>query len=76
MKSETAKVLPEVAGEPLLGHVVRAVPDAGIEDVVVVVGHQRETVRAYLERRHPSVHTAVQEIMRGTGKNQNVMLDR
>ena len=42
MKSDTAKVLHEVAGEPLVGHVLRAVRDAGIEDVVVVVGHQRE----------------------------------
>ena len=67
MKSDTAKVLHEVAGEPLVGHVLRAVRDAGIEDVVVVVGHQREAVRAYLQNRHAGARTAVQETMRGTG---------
>jgi bifunctional UDP-N-acetylglucosamine pyrophosphorylase/glucosamine-1-phosphate N-acetyltransferase len=41
MKSTKAKVLHEVAGEPLVGHVLRAVQQAGIPDAVVVVGHQR-----------------------------------
>ncbi len=67
MKSTTAKVLHEVAGEPLVGHVLRAVGAAGIVDVVVVVGHQREAVAAYLAQAHPQARTAVQETMRGTG---------
>lgn len=67
MKSDTAKVLHEVAGEPLVGHVLRAVHQAGIEDVVVVVGHQREAVRAYLDAAHAGTRTVVQETMRGTG---------
>ncbi len=67
MKSDTAKVLHEVSGEPLLGHVLRALRDAGIEDVVVVVGHQRDKVAAYLHTVAPGARTAVQEAMRGTG---------
>ncbi len=67
MKSDTAKVLHEVAGEPLLGHVLRALRDAGIEDVVVVVGHQRDAVAAYMHTVTPGARTAVQETMRGTG---------
>lgn len=67
MKSSKAKVLHEVAGQPLLGHVLSAVAAAGIEDVVVVVGHQRELVIDYLARKHPQARTAVQEQMRGTG---------
>lgn len=67
MKSSKAKVLHEVAGEPLVGHVLRAVSDAGIPDVVVVVGHQREMVTEYLAAKHPHARTAVQEQMRGTG---------
>lgn len=67
MKSDTAKVLHEVAGEPLLGHVLRALREAGIDDVVVVVGHQRDKVTAYLHTVAPTAGTAVQETMRGTG---------
>lgn len=67
MKSNTAKVLHEVAGEPLVGHVLRAVHGAGIPDVVVVVGHQRERVVEYLAAAYPQARSAVQETMRGTG---------
>jgi bifunctional UDP-N-acetylglucosamine pyrophosphorylase/glucosamine-1-phosphate N-acetyltransferase len=67
MKSDTAKVLHKVAGEPLLGHVLRALSDAQFDDVVVVVGHQREAVTEYLHSVAPQARTAVQERMRGTG---------
>ena len=67
MKSTKAKVLHEVAGEPLLGHVLRALHEAGVDDVVVVVGHQREKVAEYLHTVAPTARTAVQPEMRGTG---------
>ena len=67
MKSTKAKVLHEVAGEPLLGHVLRALREADINDVIVVVGHQREKVAEYLQIAAPTARTAVQEQMRGTG---------
>jgi bifunctional UDP-N-acetylglucosamine pyrophosphorylase/glucosamine-1-phosphate N-acetyltransferase len=67
MKSGTVKVLHEVAGEPLLGHVLRALREAQVRDVVVVVGHQREKVAGYLASSAPQARTAVQEQMRGTG---------
>jgi bifunctional UDP-N-acetylglucosamine pyrophosphorylase/glucosamine-1-phosphate N-acetyltransferase len=67
MKSTKAKVLHEVAGEPLVGHVLRALRAAGVDDVVVVVGHQREKVAEYLKIAAPAARTAVQEHMRGTG---------
>jgi len=71
MKSAKAKVLHEVAGEPLLGHVLRALREAGVDDVVVVVGHQRETVAEYLHSVAPTARTAVQPEMRGTGDAVN-----
>lgn len=67
MKSDKAKVLHEVAGEPLVGHVLRALNGAHIEDIIVVVGHQREAVSQYVHSFLPSVQVAVQEQMRGTG---------
>ncbi|MBI3268017.1 MAG: bifunctional N-acetylglucosamine-1-phosphate uridyltransferase/glucosamine-1-phosphate acetyltransferase [Planctomycetes bacterium] len=45
MKSDRAKVLHEVAGRPMLAHVLDAVHGAGITAVHVVVGHQSGQVR-------------------------------
>jgi bifunctional UDP-N-acetylglucosamine pyrophosphorylase / glucosamine-1-phosphate N-acetyltransferase len=69
MRSERAKVLHEVVGEPMLGHVVRAVLEAGAGKVVVVVGHGREEVAASLAARFDAaqVTCAVQEDQLGTG---------
>ena len=44
MKSATPKVLHQVAGRSLLGHVVEAAAHVEPEHVVVVVGHGREQV--------------------------------
>lgn len=69
MRSERAKVLHEVIGEPMLAHVVRAALDAGAGRVVVVVGHGRDEVRAALAQRFDAdrVVTAVQDDQLGTG---------
>ncbi len=64
MRSSTAKVLQEVLFKPMLDWVVDAVRDAGIDDICVVTGHQREQVEAHLGG---TVVTAVQEQRLGTG---------
>jgi len=46
MKSDLAKVLHPMAGVPLLGHVLRTLDALGVGRVIVVVGHQRDRVRA------------------------------
>lgn len=43
------KLLLALAGEPLVRRVAREVVDAGFDDVVVVVGHEHESVMAALE---------------------------
>ncbi len=45
MKSERAKVLHEVLGRPVLDYVLRNLREAGVEDIVVIVGHQADQVR-------------------------------
>lgn len=45
MKSALPKVLHPIAGLPMLAHVVRAVEEAGGNEVAIVVGHGGETVR-------------------------------
>lgn len=67
MKSGLAKVLHPILGRPVLGHVLTAVLKTDPENVVVVVGHQREQVTAYLASDFPSVRTAVQNEQNGTG---------
>ena len=48
MKSALPKVLHSVAGRPLVHYPVRAALEAGCGEVVVVVGHGRERLQAYL----------------------------
>lgn len=68
MKSARPKVLHELAGRPMIHHVVEAAMAAGAEDVIVVVGHGRAEVSAYLTRAFGDrVRTAVQEVQKGTG---------
>lgn len=79
MNSDRAKVLHEVAGEPMIAHVLRAALAIRPERVIVVIGHQAETVRAAIERfmaerpagddiESPSgIRIAYQAEQRGTG---------
>jgi bifunctional UDP-N-acetylglucosamine pyrophosphorylase/glucosamine-1-phosphate N-acetyltransferase len=68
MKSAVPKVLHHVAGRPLIHYAVRAAIEAGSSDVVVVVGHGGNDVRAYLQQAFGDVvRTAEQPEQRGTG---------
>ena len=70
MQSDRAKVLHEMAGTPLLDHVLRACERAGIRKAVVVVGAKREQVEAWLAARPRGamdVRPAVQAEQKGTG---------
>jgi bifunctional UDP-N-acetylglucosamine pyrophosphorylase/glucosamine-1-phosphate N-acetyltransferase len=63
MKSPRAKVLHPVAGTPLVGHVLAAVEPLGVSPVVVVVGHDADSVRAAVG----GATIAVQQQQLGTG---------
>ncbi len=68
MKSALPKVLHEICGRPLVHYPVRAALDSGCKEVVVVVGHGREKVEAYLSKAFGArVKTALQEKQLGTG---------
>lgn len=68
MKSALPKVMHTLSGRPIVHYPVRAALDAGCTDVVVVVGHGKEHVTAYLDKAFGSnVRTAVQETQNGTG---------
>ncbi len=65
MKSDMAKVLHQVAGRPLLGHVLDTLEDLGVGRTLVVIGHQRDRVRAAFA--DAEVEWVVQADQRGTG---------
>ncbi|WP_112471003.1 bifunctional UDP-N-acetylglucosamine diphosphorylase/glucosamine-1-phosphate N-acetyltransferase GlmU [Streptomyces triticisoli] len=67
MKSATPKVLHEICGRSLVGHVLAAARELEPENLVVVVGHAREQVTAHLAGVDSEVRTAVQEEQKGTG---------
>jgi bifunctional UDP-N-acetylglucosamine pyrophosphorylase/glucosamine-1-phosphate N-acetyltransferase len=66
MGSDLPKVVHEAAGRPLVRWVVDALHAAGIEEVIVVVGHRAELVEACLDGI-PGVAFAHQREQRGTG---------
>ncbi|MEZ7006176.1 bifunctional UDP-N-acetylglucosamine diphosphorylase/glucosamine-1-phosphate N-acetyltransferase GlmU [Streptomyces sp. AD55] len=67
MKSATPKVLHELCGRSLVGHVLAAAGALRPEHLVVVVGHAREQVAGHLAAIAPEARTAVQEEQNGTG---------
>ena len=78
MKSARAKVLHEVAGRPLIGHVVRAAFGLNPEAVFAVVGHHADQVEAAVRAEaallkekntdeQPQLRFVLQSERRGTG---------
>jgi len=66
LKSKLAKVLHEIAGKPLLAHVIEAVPrDIPAADVICIVGHQADRVRECVGSY--GVQFVEQTEQRGTG---------
>lgn len=77
MKSKRAKVLHELAGRPLIAHVVRAAFGITPDALITIVGYQaedvqkavRDEVARMVERglHAPELHFALQSEQRGTG---------
>ncbi len=66
LKSKRAKVLHEIAGKPLLAHVIEAARKVvPAEDIHVIIGHQAENVRAAVKGY--GVRFVLQAEQRGTG---------
>ncbi|MBT2404482.1 MULTISPECIES: bifunctional UDP-N-acetylglucosamine diphosphorylase/glucosamine-1-phosphate N-acetyltransferase GlmU [unclassified Streptomyces] len=75
MKSTTPKVLHEICGRSLVGHVVAASRELDPAHLVVVVGHAREQVTAHLAAIDAGVRTAVQYEQNGTGHAVRMALE-
>jgi len=66
MKSNKAKVLHEILGKPMISHVLSSACDVAGDDVIVVVGHQADKVKAACLKVNP-VSFALQKEQNGTG---------
>jgi bifunctional UDP-N-acetylglucosamine pyrophosphorylase/glucosamine-1-phosphate N-acetyltransferase len=69
MKSKKAKVLHELGGRPLIGHVIRQARELNPRKIYVIVGYDAEAVEAAV-RREPEGDRVVivkQQEQRGTG---------
>ncbi len=65
MKSAKPKVMHEVAGRPILGHVIAALRAAGVKRIVVVTAPDADAVRDYAARE--GADSVVQPEQQGTG---------
>ncbi len=67
MKSQTPKVLHEIAGRSILGHVLAATAPLGATELRVVVGSSRERVEGHVAQIAPGATIVFQEQRNGTG---------
>ena len=74
MRSKTAKVLHEIGGRTMVGHVLAAVGALEPARVVAVIGHQRDQVGPHIQSLMPDVVLAVQDDQQGTGDAVRVAL--
>lgn len=64
MKSDKTKTMHQVMDKPMIGHVYDNLKKAGVENIVVVVGHGAQQIKDYLVDK---VEYALQEPQLGTG---------
>ncbi len=65
MKSDLAKVLHPIDGQPMIHYVIQLARDLGSKRVIAIIGHQKERVREELDYEH--IEFSVQEPQLGTG---------
>ena len=75
MRSRRPKVLHELGGRSMLGHVLAAVGQLGAKRICVVVGAGRELVAASLPNPGTGISAVVQERQLGTGHAVRVALE-
>ena len=75
MKSKTMKVLHPVCGRSMIGHVLHAVRAMEPQQIVAVVGHQREQVGPHITELVPDAVLVVQETQEGTAHAVRVAIE-
>ena len=66
MRSNLPKVLHKIGGLPLIGHVLTAVKEAGVEKSVVVIGPEMDALREFVAEFSPASDICIQMEQLGT----------
>lgn len=74
MRSRLPKVLHQIGGRPLVGHVLSTARRLGAQHIEVVVRHEREQVIAALAEQYPDAVIVDQDEIPGTGRAVQVAL--
>ena len=75
MKSDTPKVLHEICGDTLLGHVLATAREPDPVRLIVVVGHRRREVTEWLAEHAPDAQPVVQDRQGGTGHAVRIVIE-
>ena len=75
MKSKTPKVLHEIAGRPIIDHVLNAIASLATKEVRVVIGASRELVQGHINAGFPHIAFVAQEQRNGTGHAVQLALE-
>jgi bifunctional UDP-N-acetylglucosamine pyrophosphorylase/glucosamine-1-phosphate N-acetyltransferase len=76
MKSRTSKILHELCGRSMVGHVLAAAGALQPGKLIVVVGHRRDQVIDHLRQTAPDAVPVVQEHQAGTGHAVRMVLEQ
>ena len=68
MKSATPKVLHNLAGMPILGHVLATAHALKPKKVLAVLRHEKELVETYVSAHFPNTEVVTQDEVPGTGR--------
>jgi len=60
------KVLYEIGGEPMLGHVLRLCIKCKADPIVCIIGYGRDAVKSFISERFTAISTAIQDQQFGT----------
>lgn len=74
MVSKTPKVMHNLAGQSLLGHVLSTANKLDCDGVYVVLRHQKELIGEYLTKNYPTALQVEQDEIAGTGRAVEVSL--
>ena len=75
MKSEIPKVLHEIAGLPLIGHVLATAHSLSANHVVAVLRHKKADIEGYVAEHFPQTIIAEQDDIPGTGRAVEAALE-
>jgi UDP-N-acetylglucosamine diphosphorylase / glucose-1-phosphate thymidylyltransferase / UDP-N-acetylgalactosamine diphosphorylase / glucosamine-1-phosphate N-acetyltransferase / galactosamine-1-phosphate N-acetyltransferase len=71
LTAEVPKPMIDVRGKPVLQHIVEGLRDAGVRELLIVVGYRADAVRKIFDdgsRYNVAIHYATQTVQDGTGR--------